>query len=154
MAIQFFFSHVAFPARNAAVDDDVTALLEDPILNHDTPGIWLTDIVRPVHRHLYQRWLNNVDDAHTTLCRKTRAPRQGGTLLEANLVPASITSKTQVAALIERWRRLPSTDLWYILIQEPLPPAPMGTGQRPHFTPLDSRHCPHRSGPTITLRSP
>lgn len=76
VTMQFFYSHVDFPPRNEAVDAEVSQLLEeeDDTLNHDSPAIWHTDVVRAVHRHLYLRWLDNVDDARTTLCGKTRAP--------------------------------------------------------------------------------
>ena len=69
VAFQIFLSHVAFPERNAAVDDAVTSLLED----HDTLGIWLTDVVSGPPTPL-PSWLDNVDDAHTTLCGKTGGP--------------------------------------------------------------------------------
>ena len=68
VVLQFFYSHVSFPPRNAAVDEAVTSLLEDPALDHDAPAIWLTDIIRAVHHHLYSRWLDTAQDARTNLC--------------------------------------------------------------------------------------
>ena len=74
VVLQFFYSHVNFPPRNKTVDEAVTSLLDDPLLNHDAPAIWLTDLIRAVHRYLYCRWLDNAHDARTDLCGKTRAP--------------------------------------------------------------------------------
>ena len=74
VVLQFFYSHVSFPPRNAAVDEAVTSLLEDPALDHDAPAIWLTDIIRAVHHHLYSRWLDTAQDARTDLCGKAGAP--------------------------------------------------------------------------------
>ena len=57
----------------------------------------------------------------------------GGTLLEANLLPASVVVPTQAAALIERWRRLQQMDLRRRLVTSPLPRPPIGRGRRPYF---------------------
>ena len=62
----------------------------------------------------------------------TAAP-PAGTLLEANLVPASVVTRTQVAALIERWRRLPRNDPRRTLATRPLPQPPTRAGHIPYF---------------------
>ena len=74
VVLQFFYSHVHFPPRNEAVDDVVTSLLEDPHLNHDDAVVWLTDVVRAIHHHLYANWLDGVEDSRTALCGVVRAP--------------------------------------------------------------------------------
>ena len=68
LVIQFFYSHVDFPPRNRTVDEAVTRLLEDPTLDHDTPGLWLTDVIRATHRFLYHAWLQTLADPRVTLC--------------------------------------------------------------------------------------
>ena len=62
----------------------------------------------------------------------TAAP-SAGTLLEANLLPATVLIPTQVAALVERWRRLPATDHRNHLITRPLPSQPTQSGRIPYF---------------------
>ena len=74
LVIQFFYSHVDFPPRNSTVDEAVTRLLEDPTLDHDTPGLWLTDVVRATHRFLYHAWLQTLADPRVTLCGLGRSP--------------------------------------------------------------------------------
>ena len=46
-----------------------------------------------------------------------------GTLMETNLVPTSVITKTQVASLTERWRRLPPSHLRHTIINQPQPPT-------------------------------
>ena len=74
--LQFVYSHVGFPPRNAAIDALVTAHLDEdaPPLDHDGAAIWYVDVVRAIRRFLLLRWLSSVDDARTRLCGKARAP--------------------------------------------------------------------------------
>ena len=64
------------------------------------------------------------------------AAPSAATLLEANLLPASVVIPTKVVALMERWRRLPPDDLRNKLIHRPLPtPQASQFGRAPTFFP-------------------
>ena len=64
------------------------------------------------------------------------AAPSAATLLEANLLPASVVIPTKVVALTERWRRLPPDDLRNKLIHRPLPtPQASQFGRAPAFFP-------------------
>ena len=73
------------------------------------------------------------------------------TLLEANLVPASVLTRTRVAALLERWRRLLTSDLRCALVDRPLPhgrTSPISRKSRwADLTCTDRTLCPPEAPP-------
>jgi hypothetical protein len=99
LVIQFFYSHVSFPERNQRVDAVVSGLLEANQVDQDSAPIWLTDVVRAVHRQLYLGWLSSLEDARTALCGVTRAPLRK--MAAWSRADQTLFSRSRTGALLE-----------------------------------------------------
>ena len=144
VVLQFFYSHVSFPPRNAAVDKAVTSLLEDPALDHDAPAIWLTDIIRAVHHHLYSRWLDTAQDARTDLCGKAGAPLRE--MAAWSRADQTLFSRSRTDSLLElgtcRLRLgITSSTVCRCIVFYPRPHLTHCTRLRPPRPPNPSRRC-------------
>ena len=175
VVLQFFYSHVSFPPRNAAVDDAVTSLLEDPALDHDAPAIWLADIIRAVHHHLYSRWLDEAHDVRTDLCGKAGAPLRE--MAAWSRADQTLFSRSRTDSLLElgtyrlrlgitssaacRWCGLlpltapaPQHTSAPTSAAEPIPPLPPASSATPALLPPQPSPRPHVSAPASVASHP